>query len=220
MNKALIGQPAPAISVSDWVQGEPSSLVECVGQVVLLEVFQVNCPGCFLYSLPQAINLQQRYADQGLRVLGMATAFEDFDKNTLDNLRLLAESGEVIGETRRVLTEQGQLDQGRWPYRIDFPLAMDRLLKAEPAVAEADVESFIEQKLPDFQSQSFTYQQQIRQRVWHYLQSLEFRPVTFERYALQGTPSQILIDKQGVLRASRFGHYAELESDIQRWLAE
>jgi hypothetical protein len=42
----------------------------------------------------------------------VATAFEDFDKNTLDNLKLLLTSGEVIGETRKVLAEYGRLRSG------------------------------------------------------------------------------------------------------------
>jgi hypothetical protein len=31
-------------------------------KVVLVEAFQVNCPGCFFYALPQAISLYEKYA--------------------------------------------------------------------------------------------------------------------------------------------------------------
>ena len=41
---------------------------------------------------PEAISVYNKYKDNGVRVLGLATAFEDFDKNTLENLRLLAET--------------------------------------------------------------------------------------------------------------------------------
>ena len=68
------------ISVATWVQGGPLSLNDLTGSVVLIEVFQVNCPGCFIYSLPRAIDLHERYHQQGLVVISLATAFEDYDK--------------------------------------------------------------------------------------------------------------------------------------------
>ena len=216
----MLGQIAPPLCVSEWVQGEPCDLEQLRGQVVLIEVFQVNCPGCFLYSLPQAIALHQNYYDQGLAVLGLATAFEDFDKNTLANLRLLLETGEVIGETMRMLNEYGQLKSGRWPLRIPFPVAMDCLIKAEKPVSERAVHNFIQQKLPDISEHSVDYQQKIRQRVVDYLETLDFRAETFNRFDLQGTPSHILIDKQGVLRACRFGEFPELEIQVRQLIAE
>ena len=66
--------------------------------IVLVEVFKVNCPGCFMHALPEAIEIYNKYKDDGVRVIGIATAFEDFDKNTLDNLKMLAETG---GDSRR-----------------------------------------------------------------------------------------------------------------------
>jgi len=215
-----LGQLTPPLGISEWVQGEPCNLERLRGQVVLVEVFQVNCPGCFLYSLPQAIALSQHYSDQGLTVLGLATAFEDFDKNTVANLRLLLETGEVVGETLRVLGEYGQLKEGRWPLRIPFPVAMDRLVKAEEPVSEQAIQDFIRQKLPDVSGHSVDYRQKIRRRVAEYLHTLEYRAETFERFELQGTPSHILIDKHGMLRACRFGEFSELENQIRQLLAE
>lgn len=220
MAKSQIGQPVMPLCISEWVQGDDASFDSLRGKVVLVEVFQVNCPGCFLYSLPQAIDLHQRYASQGLAVLGVATAFEDFDKNTLENLRLLLETGQVVGETQRALDEYGQLQNGCWPQRIPFPVAMDRLLKAEKPVSEQSVNDFIRQKLPDVAGQSADYQHKIRRRVFEYLETLEFRAQTFERFDLQGTPSHILVDRRGILRACRFGEFAELERMIQQLLAE
>ena len=53
----------------------------------------------------------------------IATAFEDFDKNTLDNLKMLAETGEVVGETKSALSTYGQLQDGsKLSYKIPFPL--------------------------------------------------------------------------------------------------
>jgi len=49
-----VGKQAPEYEVSTWVQGVPRTLAELRGKVVLVDVFQVNCPGCFLFNLPQA----------------------------------------------------------------------------------------------------------------------------------------------------------------------
>jgi len=219
-NEASVGRPVPNLAVSAWVQGGPIQLSDLRGRVALIEVFQLNCPGCFLYALPRAVELHQRYAGQGLTVLGVATAFEDFDKNTLENLQRLLDSGEVVGETRRCLNDYGLLKQGRWPCKLPFPLAMDRLTKANPMVSDDDVDAFIQQKLPECARQTDHHQKQTKQRIIQYLQKLEYRAETFERFNLQGTPSQLLVDKQGILRTIRFGDYPELESDIQHLLAE
>ena len=36
-----------------------------------------------MHAIPEAISIYNKYKDEGVRVLGMATAFEDFDNNTL-----------------------------------------------------------------------------------------------------------------------------------------
>lgn len=220
MQKACIGQKAPLLSVSEWAQGGPTNFDALAGQVVLVVVFQVNCPGCFLYSLPQAIEMEQRYAGQGLTVLGVATAFEDFDKNNLENLTRLVEEGEVVGETWRALSQQGRLLRGRLPYRISFPVAMDNLNERQNANIESDVETFIRLRLPDFQEKPFLEQQRIHRQLREYFQSLEYHAQTFERFSLQGTPSYILVDRLGILRACRFGDYPELETDVETLLKD
>jgi hypothetical protein len=217
---AQIGQPAPLLSVSDWVQGGPANFDQMTGRVVLVEVFQVNCPGCFLYALPQAIYLHERYTGQGLSVLGVATAFEDFDKNNLDNLVRLAETGQVVGETLLALSQRGELIDGCLPYRIPFPLAMDRLNKREDNMSDEDILSFIRARVPDFDQQSEAHQQQIEKQVKRYFQSLTYRAETFERFDLKGTPSHILVDKRGVLRDCAFGACPELEARIKDLLQE
>jgi thiol-disulfide isomerase/thioredoxin len=210
--KAQTGHKAPLLQVSDWIQGGPVNLDQLAGRVVLVEIFQVNCPGCFLYSLPQAIDLYRRYFDQGLSVLGVATAFEDFDKNNLENLKRLIDNGDVVGETRRILEQQGKLTAGRWPYRIPFPVAMDCLHKSQAEVTHDEVAIFINDRIPDFEQQPQTYQQKVRQQVQYYLESLTYHAATFELFHLKGTPSHILIDRQGLLRDCVFGAHPDLEA--------
>jgi peroxiredoxin len=220
MMKAQIGQKAPLLSVSAWVQGNAVNFDQLLGRVVLVEVFQVNCPGCFLYALPQATDLYRKYSEHGLTVLGVATAFEDHEKNNLENLTRLAEHGEVVGETLRVLSQQGKLSAGRLTYRIPFPLAMDRLISQRGEVSDNLIIHFIQDHIPDFEQQSKAHQHHVRQQVLNYLQSLDCHAETFECFELKGTPSYILVDKQGVLRDCTFGVYPELESRILELLQE
>jgi AhpC/TSA family len=218
--KAHIGQKAPLFSVSDWVQGEPCNFDQLTGRVVLLEVFQVNCPGCFLYALPQAIDLHQRYSGKGLTVLGIATAFEDFDKNTLENLIRLVKNREVIGETLAMLNQRGILVDRRLPFGIPFPLAMDKLIKRDVEVSEDEIILFIEEHISNFGQQSKPYQEKVLQQVRNFLQKLEYHAQTFEIYNLKGTPSHILVDKKGILRDCAFGTHPELEKQVQNLLQE
>jgi len=211
---AVIGQKSPLLSVAQWVQGEATNFDQLYGRVVLVEVFQVNCPGCFLYSLPQAVDLYRRYAAEGLAVLGVATAFEDYDKNTLDNLKLLLNTGRVIGETHRLLSQYKRLTDGKLTYHIPFPVAMDRLVEHVQEVTQQAVDQFIAAHFPQFDRQNTG----IRQRIQFYLQSRRYTAETFDRFHLQGTPSHIVIDKKGCLRACEFGAFPELENLLQKLL--
>lgn len=218
---AVIGEKSPSLGVSEWIQGVPTSLEQEKDKIVLVEVFQVNCPGCFMHAIPQAIEIYNKYKDEGVRVLGIATAFEDFDKNTLENLKMLAETGEVIGETKSALAAYGQLQEGsKLPYKIPFPLGMDKLTKVSGEVSQDQIMKFIYPQIPEFDSQPEDYRNQIIQRVKDHFKSREYNAETFEKFSLQGTPSYILIDRKGVLRDVSFGQSGHLESMIQKLIAE
>jgi len=209
-----IGQKAPSLKVSEWVQGIDANLDKQNDNVVVVEVFQVNCPGCFMYGIPESIEIYNKYKSEGVSVLGMATAFEDFDKNTLENLHLLLETGETIGETKKML----QTD--KIPYKIPYPVAMDSLVKQSGEVTKEKMDSLIKNQIPNFDEQPEDYKNKIYDRVKDYFVSKEFSAETFEMYSLQGTPSSILIDRKGVLRDISFGQNGLLESKIQTLLNE
>ena len=216
-----IGEKVPNFGVSEWVQGAPTNFDQEKDHVVLVEVFQVNCPGCFMHALPEAINIYNKYKDEGVRVLGIATAFEDFDKNTLENLKMLAKTGEVIGETKQALSSYGQLQEGdKIPYKIPFPLAMDNLTKTTGEISQEKIMEFIYPQIPEFDSQPEEYRNQIIQRVKDYMKSKEYSAETFERFSLQGTPSTILVDRKGILRDVSFGQSGHVEQMIQKLLNE
>ncbi len=217
---AKIGQQAPALRLSDWVAGKPTNLDQLRGYTVLIEVFQVNCPGCFLYSLPQAVELHQRYSIKDLYILGMATAFEDYDKNNVANLELLIKQNRVIGETLRVLEKNNQLVDGKLPYKLPFPVVMDRVTQQQKKLTNDEITSFINQQIPDFSDQKESQKNVIWQRALDYLQNQLYTPETFSLYELKGTPSHIIIDKRGVLRACEFGLFSDLEWFITTLLEE
>ena len=218
---ANIGSKAPNLKISNWVQGLPTNIDKEKGNAILVEVFQVNCPGCFLYGIPQAIDLYNKYRKGGLIVLGMATAFEDFDKNTMQNLELLLLKGEVIGETRKALGQHGHLvSENKLPYKIPFPVGMDSLVKETGMINQERITDFIDANVPDFNSYDEHSKAEIIERIEQYLKSKEHSAETFEEYALRGTPSSILIDKKGILRDVTFGQNDLLEEKIQNLLNE
>ncbi|MGQ0772265.1 MAG: TlpA family protein disulfide reductase [Nitrososphaerota archaeon] len=218
---AQIGQKAPNLSVSKWVQGMATNIDQEKDHIVLVEVFQVNCPGCFLYGIPEAINIYNKYREDGVKVLGLATAFEDFDKNTLENLDLLSKTGQVIGETKKALTQYGKIVDGdKMPYKIPFPLGMDVLTKETGKPSIEKMTDFIKSQLPDFDAQPEDYKKQIFARVESYFKSKEYSAETFEKFSLRGTPSTILVDRKGILRDVSFGQMGQLESIIQDLLKE
>ena len=218
MMQATIGQKAPNLKISKWVQGMPTNIDKEKDRIVLVEVFQVNCPGCFMYGIPEAINIYKKYQNDGVTVLGVATAFEDFDKNTLENLELLLKTGEVIGDTKEALSQYGKLDGKKLPYKIPFPVAMDSLIKEAEDISKEKMLDFIYKQIPNFDAQPEDYKNQIFARVKQYLQAKEFTAETFEGYSLQGTPSTILVDRKGILCDVSFGQSGNLEQKLQSLL--
>lgn len=215
------GSPAPELKVSEWVQGGPISLKDYQGKVIVVEVFQVNCPGCFIYGIPEAIDTYQKYKNNGVQVLGLATAFEDFDKNTLENLKLLLQERKVIGETLTTLSYQNKLlNEGKLSYNIPFPVGMDMLLKESLPVEGKRIMEFVNANVLDFDLYHQKDKDQIISRVKSYLETKPYSPMTFEEYSLKGTPSTIFIDKKGILRETAFGSTGLMATTVEKLLSE
>jgi hypothetical protein len=214
----LTNQKCPELIIEDWVQGGPLSLSDLQGKVVLVEVIQVNCPGCFINGLPEAIRLYQKYHEQGLEVLALATAFEDYDKNTLENLQKVIEKRELTGETLQAFEEKGLLKDGRLMWEIPFPVAMDKVYKDDRPVDENRVLEVAHQHLPDFDDRREEEKVFTLRLVRQYLQQKKMRADTFELFSLKGTPSTILIDREGILRDVSFGQADHVEDLIRQYL--
>ena len=217
---AVIGEKAPNLKLGKWVQGMDTNFDKEGDNVKLVEVFQVNCPGCFMHSIPEIINIYNKYKGDGLSVMGVATAFEDYDKNTLENLEMLLTTGEVVGDTKQALSQYGQLNDGKLQFKIPYPVAMDSLVKEGGEPSMEKMTAFINQQIPNFESQPDDYKNQIYAKVKEYYKSKEYSAETFEMYSLQGTPSTILVDRKGILRDVSFGSTTNLESMVQKLLNE
>ncbi|MGI5132867.1 peroxiredoxin family protein [Pseudonocardia sp. CA-107938] len=131
--------PAPPWATTAWFNSEPLSLADLRGRVVVLEAFQMLCPGCVSHGLPQVTRLARTFGDD-LATIGLHTVFEHHEAMTTVGLKAF-------------------LDE----YRIGFPVGVDAHEGNDPT------------------------------------------PVTFARYGLRGTPSTVLIDRDGALRARHFG---------------
>lgn len=68
----LLGTPAPPLDVAEWVQSAPLTLGQLHGTVVLLRFWTDTCPFCEA-SAPILADLHERYARQGLAVIGIYT---------------------------------------------------------------------------------------------------------------------------------------------------
>ncbi len=70
-------QAAPELQVSRWFNTPaPLSLAALHGRVVVVEAFQMLCPGCVSHGLPQAQRVRQVFAREDVEVIGLHTVFE------------------------------------------------------------------------------------------------------------------------------------------------
>lgn len=82
---------APELDVSEWIRGGTNTLESLRGKVVLLDFFQIICPGCHA-AHPIIAGFQERYEQQGLAVLGIAVAFEYQSAQRPDRIKAYVKS--------------------------------------------------------------------------------------------------------------------------------
>ena len=73
---------APELAITRWFN-TPSNptLADLRGEVVIIEAFQMLCPGCVSHGLPQAQRIHQLFGDD-VTVLGVHCVFEHHDAMT------------------------------------------------------------------------------------------------------------------------------------------
>ena len=131
------------LEVSEWLNtnGKDIKLSDLKGKVVIIDVFQMLCPGCIIHSLPQANRLHSIFRDEErVIILGLHSVFEHHSVMQKESLKVF-------------LSE----------FRYTFPVGID--------------------KYEDGQT----------------------LPTTMRKFNLKGTPSLIIIDKEGNISETLFG---------------
>ena len=92
-----IGDPAPGLGTTIWVKGERVDPASLRGRgVMIIEFWATWCAPCRV-TIPHLTELQQRYASQGLVVVGITN--EDPD-NKLEKVKaFVAQQGDKMGYT-------------------------------------------------------------------------------------------------------------------------
>lgn len=135
----------PAIHASEWLNtDDPPALEELKGRVVVVEAFQMLCPGCVGHGLPQALRIRQTFRPEDVMVIGLHSVFEHHEAMTPVALRAFLHE-----------------------YRIRFPVAVD-------AAGQGPM------------------------------------PRTMAEWGLEGTPTLILFDRQGRMRARHLGQVSDM----------
>ena len=214
-----VNSAAIDLEVDEWLGGPPTNISNELGSPILIIVFQVNCPGCFTHGIPEVVEVKEKFIDTPLLVWGLATAFEDFHLNRIENLKKLLASGEVVGDTFLALNAKGLLNNNCLDLSISFPVAWDKVVPHQPDNYLLDAQKFIKKDFPQFDSFPTKNQKIILQQVTSYLKNKKFKAKTFEAYQLQGTPSILLIDKQGILRGKWFGAGYGLSKEVEKLLS-
>ncbi len=88
-------KPAPEWKVSEWINGNPGALASLKGRIVLIDFFQLWCPGCQQFSVPLFNHWQKKYGDnENVVIVSIHTVFEGHDAQNEDRLReFIAEYG-------------------------------------------------------------------------------------------------------------------------------
>ncbi len=171
----------------------------------LLFVFQVNCPGCFLYGIPLINKIFRKYQNH-IGILGISTAFEDFEYNNTENTSLLIKENKIVGETKKVMAHYGH---EKYPMSMDFPVAMDKIMDASYPIEKAVAQ--IASKNHEFVNYSKQEQEQILFKIHEYLTQIPIVSLTFTLNQFRGTPSFVIFDNNYKIITQWFGHKTESE---------
>lgn len=88
---AIEGKLAPEWHISEWLNGEGTTVEALRGKVVVIDFFQLWCPGCNAFSAPLMHKWEKKYANQveagEIVFLSIHTVFEGHDYQNPDRLR-------------------------------------------------------------------------------------------------------------------------------------
>ena len=91
MDNAISLSLAPELQITEWINNEGSITLQGLrGKVVVLEAFQMLCPGCVAHGLPQAQRIYETFSSDDVAVLGLHTVFEHHAAMTPVSLKAFA----------------------------------------------------------------------------------------------------------------------------------
>lgn len=103
-------RPAPPWQVDRWFNTSAApTLASLRGRVIVLEAFQMLCPGCVSHGLPQAARVHATFPHDQVAVIGLHSVFEHHAAMTPVALQAFLHE-----------------------YRIGFPVAVDRASEHGP----------------------------------------------------------------------------------------
>lgn len=83
-------KPAPDWTISSWIRGPETSIKDLKGQVVVIDFFQLWCPGCKHFSIPLMSLWEKEFAseikDGKLKLVSIHTVFEGHSYQTDERL--------------------------------------------------------------------------------------------------------------------------------------
>ena len=97
-----VGDPAPPVTVTDWIKGKPIDVAkEGKGKVVVLEFWATWCGPC-IQMIPDTNALYQRYKDKGLILIAITDSSQ----------------GQMLKQVQDFVAQQGNA--------MDYPVAFDK----------------------------------------------------------------------------------------------
>lgn len=95
---------APELSILEWFNTDQDiTLASLRGKIVVIEAFQMLCPGCVLHGIPLAQTIQRTFPGAQVAVIGVHTVFEHHAAMTPVSLKAFLHE-----------------------YRISFPVGVDK----------------------------------------------------------------------------------------------
>ncbi|HJE09801.1 MAG TPA: TlpA family protein disulfide reductase [Corynebacterium glutamicum] len=85
---SLDNAPLLELDVQEWVNHEGFSNEDLRGKVVVVEVFQMLCPGCVNHGVPQAQKIHRMIDESQVQVIGLHSVFEHHDVMTPEALKV------------------------------------------------------------------------------------------------------------------------------------
>ncbi len=93
-----VGATAPEWDIAEWINSPPLRLQDLRGQVVVIDFFQLWCPGCKSFSIPTTLRWEEEFAqdiaEDRMKIVSIHTVFEGHRHQSVSRLRkFVAETG-------------------------------------------------------------------------------------------------------------------------------